>query len=84
MVGHGLWAAGVLGEGGCGDVELTCHPGYEGVRRLVEVGERRAGVAQQGELHGAAEAVGVAAALGHEVPVGPGQGEQPSTQRAGE
>jgi hypothetical protein len=52
------------------------HPGYEGVGWLVEIGERRAGIAQQGELHGATEAVGIAATFGHEVPINPGQGEQ--------
>ena len=77
VVGHGLRAAGVFSEGGCRDFELARHPGHEGVGRLVEIGERRAGMAQQGELHGAAEAVGIAAAFRHEVPVGPGQGEQP-------
>ncbi len=77
MVRHGLRAAGVLGEGGGRDIEVAGHPGHERVRRLVEIGERRAGMAQQGELDGAAEPVGVAAALGHEVSIEPGQGEQP-------
>lgn len=66
MIGHGLWTASVIGEGGCRNPKLARHPAHESVGWLVEVGERRARVAQQGELHGAAEAVGVAAALGHE------------------
>ena len=77
VVRHGLRPAGILGESGCRHVELARHPSHEGVGRLVEVGEGRARMAQQGKLHRAAEAVGITAALGHKVPVGPGQGEQP-------
>ena len=40
--------------------------------RLAEVGERGAGMPQQGELYCVAEAVGVAAAPGHEAPIGAG------------
>lgn len=68
--------AGVFGKGCSRNLELTRHPGHEGVGRLVEVGEQRAGIAQQGKLHGATEAVGVAAAFGHVAPISPGQGEQ--------
>ena len=76
MVRHGLWTAGTLGEGGSRDIKLARHPGHEGISWLAEVGERRTGITQQGELHGEAKAVGVAASLGHEAPIGPGQGEQ--------
>jgi hypothetical protein len=40
------------------------------------MGERRAGMAEQGELHGEAEAVGAAAAPRHELLVGPREREQ--------
>ena len=72
VVRHGLRATGVLGEGRHWYLKLVRHPEHEDVGRLVEVGERRAGMTQQGELHGAAEAVGVAAAFGHEAPICPG------------
>ena len=44
--------------------------------RLLQVREHDAGMAQQGKLHGEAKPAGVAATLGHEVPVGSGQGEK--------
>ncbi len=38
---------------------------HEGIDRLVEVSERRAWMAQQGKLDGAAEPIGVAESLSH-------------------
>jgi hypothetical protein len=63
----------------CGrrDLELAREPVHEWPGGLVQVREHRAGMAQQGELHGEAEAVGVATAPGHEVLVGAGEGEEP-------
>ena len=46
---------------------------HEGIDRLVEVSERRAWMAQQGKLDGAAEPIGVAASLSHLVSVQPAQ-----------
>ena len=43
---------------------------------MVEVGERRARMAQQGELQGAAKLVRITTAFCHEAPVGSGQGKQ--------
>jgi len=64
-------------EGDRRDVELARHPGDKRLDWLVEIGERRARMAQQGKLHGIAETVGVAAAVGHQVQVRTGQGEPP-------
>lgn len=77
VVGHGLWAARVAGEGLRRDLQPPRHPGHQGLDRLAEVGERRARVAQQGELHGVAEPGGVAPTRSHQVPVGARQGEAP-------
>ena len=38
VVGHGLGAACILGEGGSRNVEVAGHPGHQRVNRLVEVG----------------------------------------------
>ena len=46
MVRHGLGAAGILGEGGSRDIEVSSHPGQEPAHRLVQKGKRRAGVAR--------------------------------------
>jgi hypothetical protein len=72
-----LRAAGILGKHGGRDIKLARHPSHESIGWLVEVGERRAWMAQQCKLNGAAETIGVAAPLSHQVSVQPGKGEQP-------
>ena len=74
VVGHGLRPAGVLGEGRRPESPGAPPASHEGVDRLLHVRQPHAGMAQQGELHGEAQPVGVAAALGHEIPVGSGEG----------
>jgi hypothetical protein len=71
MVRHGLGTVGVPREGTGRNVQLLCHPGHQWIDRLAEIGNRRARVTQQGKLYGVAEAAGVIAAFGHEVPIGP-------------
>jgi hypothetical protein len=76
MIGHGLRAAGIGGEGCRRDAELSGQPDHERLGRLLQVREHGAGMAQQGKLHGEAKPAGVAETLGDEMPVGSGQGEQ--------
>jgi hypothetical protein len=75
MVRHGLGTLGVLRQGTGLNVQPLCHPGHQWIDRLAEIGKRRTRVTQQRKLHGVAEAAGVIAAFGHELPVGPRQGE---------
>jgi len=46
VVRYGLRAPGVFGKTAAGNLELTRHPSYVDIGRLVEVGECRAGILQ--------------------------------------
>lgn len=77
MVRHGLRPAGVLGEGGGRNVQLRRQPPDKGIDRLFHLRQAHAGMAQQGQLYGKAQAIGGAAAAHHEVLIGSGKGVVP-------
>ena len=75
VVGHGLRATGVVGEGLHWALELPGHPGHEQPGRLLDMREAHSRMAEQRKLDGEAEAADVAAAQGDQVSVGPRQCE---------
>jgi len=77
MVRHGLRPVGVIGEGGGRNIQLRRQPLDKGVDRLLHLRQAYAGMAQQGQLHGKAQAIGGAAAAHHEVLIGSGKDVTP-------
>jgi hypothetical protein len=57
MVRHGLRPVGVIGEGGGRNIQLRRQPLDKGVDRLLHLRQAYAGMAQQGQLHGKAQAM---------------------------
>lgn len=72
MIRHGLRAVRVPNERRCRNFQSSCKPFNKQIDRLLQLRERNSGVTKQGKLNGKADAIGIPAALRHEVLVGPG------------
>lgn len=70
MIGYGLRPAGVLRECRRWNSQALREPGHQRIDRLVHVRQGHAGMPQQRELHGEAQAIRVAAPHGQKLLVG--------------
>jgi hypothetical protein len=75
MIRHGLRAVRVPNERRCRNFQSGGKPLNKQIDRLIQLGERNAGVTKQRELDGKADAIGIPAAFRHKVLVGSGQGK---------
>lgn len=75
MVGHRLMATGVIGEQVRRHVDLDGHPDDQRVDWFLDLGKRATGLAEQRQLHGETEPVGVTPPRQNQVVVRRGERE---------
>jgi hypothetical protein len=75
MIRHCLRALRISRKRRSWYLELLGQPLDEGLDRLLQLRERNAGIAQECELNGEADSVGIPAAFSHQVQVSPRKGK---------